>query len=58
MNKKKINVIFPYNSVGGAFRSTYEISNRLTEIGYEVTVYFPFFAPKERVFSLEGFFFL
>ncbi len=58
MNKKKINVIFPYNSVGGAFRSTYEISNRLTEIGYEVTVYFPFFAPFEgkSIFSLEGFF--
>ena len=40
---KKINIIFPYNSVGGAFRSTYEISNRLKKLGYHVVVYFPFF---------------
>ena len=47
MNKKKVNIIFPYNSVGGAFRSTYEISNRLTKLGYDV-VYFPLFPPKEE----------
>ena len=40
---KKINVIFPYNSIGGAFRSTYEICNRLKKRGYDPVVYFPFF---------------
>lgn len=55
---KSISIVFPYNSVGGAFRSTYEISNRLKERGYEVTVYFPFFAPNEgkNVFTRKGFF--
>ncbi len=54
---KKINVFFPYNSVGGAFRSTYEICNRLTKRGYDVVVYFPFFPflEENRLFSLSGF---
>ena len=55
-HKKKINIIFPYNTVGGAFRSTYEISNRLTQRGYDVVVYFPFFPLMEGLstFSFEG----
>ena len=42
-HKIRINIIFPYNSVGGAFRSTYEIANRLKKLDYDVIVYFPFF---------------
>lgn len=58
-NKSKINIIFPYNSVGGAFRSTYEIGNRLTNLGYEVVVYFPFFPLMKgrKLFSIENIFF-
>ena len=56
-NKKSINMIFPYNTVGGAFRSTYEISNRLTNLGYNVRIYFPFFPLMEehKFFTLSGF---
>jgi len=56
---KKINIIFPYNSVGGAFRSTYEISNRLKKLGYDVVIYFPFFPLMngQNTFSLTGFLF-
>lgn len=58
-NKLKINIIFPYNSVGGAFRSTYEIGNRLTNLGYEVIVYFPFFPlmKGKKLFSIENIYF-
>ena len=38
----KINIFFPYNRVGGAFRSTYEYANRLSAMGYDIKVYFPF----------------
>ena len=56
-NKKKISIIFPYNTVGGAFRSTYEISNRLLALGYDVTIYFPFFPLMDihKFFTLKGF---
>ena len=30
----KINIVFPYNTWGGAFRSTYELSNRMIKKGY------------------------
>ena len=55
-NKKSINIIFPYNTVGGAFRSTYEISNRLTNLGYNVRIYFPFFPlmQEHKFFTLSG----
>ena len=55
-NGKKINIVFPYNTVGGAFRSTYEISNRLTKKGFDVVIYFPFFPLMEglKIFSIEG----
>ena len=53
---KIINIVFPYNLVGGAFRSTYEIGNRLTDLGYDVRVYFPFFPLMEHhtIFSFLG----
>ena len=52
----KINILFPYNSVGGAFRSTYEICNRLTKRGYDIVVYFPLIPIMENknIFSIEG----
>lgn len=54
--EKKINIFFPYNRVGGAFRSTYEYANRLTAIGYDVRVYFPFLPLMEhhKVLSING----
>ena len=39
--KLKINIVFPYNMVGGAFRSTYELSNRLTKRGHDIKIYYP-----------------
>lgn len=53
----RINIIFPYNNVGGAFRSTYELSNNLINKGHDVTVYVPFFPYLEgrNFFSKEGF---
>ena len=52
----KVNIIFPYNRVGGAFRSTYEIANRLLERDYDVQVYFPFFPMLEdkNIVSIIG----
>ena len=38
----KINIILPYNNVGGAFRSTYELSNELIKLGHEIRIYIPF----------------
>ena len=35
--------VFPYNTWGGAFRSTYTLSNCLIAKGHKVTVVFPFF---------------
>ena len=53
----KINFIFPYNIVGGAFRSTYELSNHLTQRGHDVCIYVPFFPYLEgnSFFSYKGF---
>ncbi|MDA7601973.1 glycosyltransferase family 4 protein [Gammaproteobacteria bacterium] len=55
-SKKKINILFPYNSVGGAFRSTYEICNRLTKKGYDIVIYFPLIPLMEnkKITSVEG----
>ena len=52
----KINIIFPYNNVGGAFRSTYELSNQLTKLGHDICIYVPFFPYLEgnSFFSVEG----
>lgn len=39
----KINIILPYNTLAGAFRSTYELSNRMVMRGESVEIYIPFF---------------
>lgn len=39
----KIVFVFPYNTWGGAFRSTYVLSNKLIERGHDVEIVFPFF---------------
>lgn len=43
MRRMKINIIFPYNLWSGAFKSTYELSNRMAELGHDVKIYIPFF---------------
>ena len=50
-------IIFPYNNVGGAFRSTYELSNELIKLGHEIRIYIPFFPYLDgnKFFSFEGF---
>ena len=52
----KVNIIFPYNNVGGAFRSTYELSNELIKLGHNVCIYIPFFPYLDgfSFFSFEG----
>ena len=52
----KINIVFPYNTWGGAFRSTYELANRMKESGEDVEIYFPFFPylEDESLFSWQG----
>lgn len=52
----KINVIFPYNTWGGAYRSTYEICNRLIERGHVVIIYYPIipFLEGNSIFSFRG----
>lgn len=45
----KITVVFPYNTWGGAFRSTYIYCNHLVERGHEVKLIFPFFPPKQNL---------
>lgn len=44
----KINVVFPYNTLSGAHRSTFELANRMAARGHSVAIYFPLFP------SLEG----
>ena len=39
----KINIVFPYNIWSGAFKSTYELSNRMSLLGHDVKIYIPFF---------------
>jgi glycosyltransferase involved in cell wall biosynthesis len=39
----KINIIFPYSTWGGAFRSTYELANHMAARGESVELYIPFF---------------
>ena len=52
----KISIVFPYNMWGGAFRSTYELSNRMISKGHIVKVYIPFipFMECHRFFSVSG----
>ena len=52
----KINIIFPYNIIGGAFRSTYELSNHLTLRGHDINIYIPFipFLEGHSLFSFKG----
>ena len=44
--KGRINFIFPYNTWGGAFRSTYVLSNYLINNGWSVTITFPIIPPR------------
>lgn len=39
----KINIVFPYNLWSGAFRSTYELANRMAILGHDIEIYIPFF---------------
>jgi len=52
----KINIVFPYNTWGGAFRSTYELTNRMIDRGEDVEIYVPFFPylEGETLFSWNG----
>ena len=52
----KISIVFPYNMWGGAFRSTYELSNRMISKGHIVKVYIPFIPFMEcyRFLSVSG----
>ena len=38
--------IFPYNTWGGAFRSTYILANKLVERGWKVDILFPLIPPR------------
>ncbi len=53
----KINIVFPYNTWGGAFRSTYELSNRMIKKGHDIVIYFPLLPLLEgkSLFSISGF---
>tara|TARA_B100000886_G_scaffold340036_1_gene307586 strand:- start:14697 stop:15767 length:1071 start_codon:yes stop_codon:yes gene_type:complete len=44
--RKKILFIFPYNTWGGAFRSTYILSNHLIKRGWQVDIMFPIIPPR------------
>ena len=46
MKKKSIAFIFPYNTWGGAFRSTFILSNNLVERGWDVDIIFPIIPPR------------
>ena len=47
MDEKRVAFLFPYNTWGGAYRSTYELTNRLENTcGYSVDIIFPFLAPQ------------
>ena len=52
----KINIVFPYNTWGGAFRSTFELCNRMAERGGDIVIYIPFFPylEGESLFSRKG----
>ena len=55
--KKKILFIFPYNTWGGAFRSTYILSNNLINRGWQVDIIYPIVPPRDgsKLFSLKWF---
>ena len=52
---KRILFIFPYNTWGGAFRSSYILSNKLIERGWEVDIIFPIIPPRNgfKILSLN-----
>ena len=52
--KRSINFIFPYNTWGGAFRSTFVLSNYLVERGWDVTITFPIIPPRNGYRFLSG----
>ncbi len=56
----KISIVFPYNTWGGAFRSTYELSNNLISMGHNVQVFIPFlpFLEGRKLMSSSGISFL
>ena len=39
----KINIVFPYNTWSGAFRSTFELANNMAAKGENIEIYVPFF---------------
>lgn len=45
----KITFVFPYNSWGGAFRSSYILCNHLLERGWRVEVVFPLVSPSPHL---------
>ena len=50
----KIAFVFPFNKLGGAFRSSYELCNELIKLGHEVTVIFPLLEPaKAKTFEKQ-----
>jgi len=53
--RKKILFVFPYNTWGGAFRSTYILSNHLIKRGWEVDIVFPFIPPRNgyKILSID-----
>lgn len=52
---KRVAFVFPYNTWGGAFRSTYELTNRLIDKGYKIDILFPIWSPKEEKKSWRGY---
>tara|TARA_Y100000739_G_C20593630_1_gene459200 strand:+ start:921 stop:2006 length:1086 start_codon:yes stop_codon:yes gene_type:complete len=57
MKKKNIAFVFPYNSWGGAFRSTYILTNALVERGWLVDILFPIIPPRNgyKILSYDWF---
>ena len=53
--RKKILFIFPYNTWGGAFRSTYILSNYLIKRGWQVDIIFPIIPPRNgyKILSIK-----
>lgn len=41
----KFAFVFPYNTFGGAFKSTYSLANELIELGHAVDIIFPYIQP-------------
>jgi len=56
--KKNIAFIFPYNTWGGAFRSTYSLGSCLLKRGYNIDIIFPIIPPRNgyKKFSFKWFY--